>query len=65
MNLSHTVDCISPVQRRWPENMAWHPLGMTLFAVYTADGGPQIAIINTSKKVSTVRGLLSFKLIIW
>lgn len=51
VNLSHTVDCISPGQRRWPEDLAWHPLGETLFAVYTADGGgPQMGIINTSKK---------------
>lgn len=57
VNLSHTVDCISPVQRRWPEDLAWHPLGEMLFAVYTADGGPQIAIINTSKKKPGVKFL--------
>lgn len=60
VNLSHTVDCNSPGQRHWPEDLAWHPLGETLFAVYTADGGPQVAIINTSKKVSTMRRVLTF-----
>ncbi|KAG0622880.1 hypothetical protein M758_3G131100 [Ceratodon purpureus] len=52
LNLSHNVDCISPGQRRWPEDLAWHPHGETLFAVYTADGGPQIGIIKTSKAKS-------------
>lgn len=60
LNLSHAVDCMSPGSRRWPDDLAWHPLGEKLFAVYTADGGgPQVAIINTSKKVSTIHELSS------
>ncbi|KAG0593909.1 hypothetical protein M758_UG030500 [Ceratodon purpureus] len=55
LNLSHNVDCISPGQRRWPEDLAWHPHGETLFAVYTADGGPQIGIIKTSKAKSGIK----------
>ncbi|KAG0593927.1 hypothetical protein M758_UG032200 [Ceratodon purpureus] len=27
LNLSLYVDCISPGQRRWPEDLAWHPHG--------------------------------------
>ena len=61
LNLSHTVDCISPGQRRWPEDLAWHPHGESLFAVYTADGGPQLGIIKTSKAVSSTRKSCSRK----
>lgn len=57
VNLSHTVDCQSSVTRRWPEDLAWHPLGDTLFAVYSADGGPQVGIIRTSKKKAGVEFL--------
>ncbi|CAA6668140.1 unnamed protein product [Spirodela intermedia] len=51
--LLSTTDCLSPKQRRWPEDIAWHPDGDSLFAVYTADGGDaQISILdlNSSKK---------------
>ncbi|XP_058092727.1 uncharacterized protein LOC131239176 isoform X2 [Magnolia sinica] len=44
--LSYT-DCVSPKQRRWPEDIAWHPDGDSLYSVYTADGGDsQISILN-------------------
>ncbi|KAJ6793821.1 U5 small nuclear ribonucleoprotein 40 kDa protein-like [Iris pallida] len=46
-SLLSTTDCVSPKQRRWPEDIAWHPDGDSLFAVYTADGGDsQISILN-------------------
>ncbi|CAK9190610.1 unnamed protein product [Sphagnum troendelagicum] len=57
LNLSHTVDCISPITRRWPEDLAWHPMGNALFAVYHADGGPQVSIINASKQKPEVQFL--------
>ncbi|KAK6920442.1 hypothetical protein RJ641_014120 [Dillenia turbinata] len=38
-SLLSTTDCVSPKQRRWPEDIAWHPQGNSLFSVYTADGG--------------------------
>ncbi|CAN1242144.1 hypothetical protein LINPERPRIM_LOCUS5236 [Linum perenne] len=35
---------------RWPEDIAWHPLGDSLVATYTADSGDsQIAIIDLNK----------------
>lgn len=52
-----TTDCMSQKQRRWPEDMAWHPAGNSLFAVYSADGGDsQISILNfnRTKEVSCV-----------
>jgi hypothetical protein len=58
LNVSHTIDCISPGQRRWPEDLAWHPVDETLFAVYTADGGPQIGIIKTCKTESSTRYII-------
>lgn len=37
-------------RRRWPEDIAWHPSGSSLFSVYTADGGDsQIAVLNLNK----------------
>ncbi|MCO5558056.1 hypothetical protein L7F22_011631 [Adiantum nelumboides] len=47
-----SVDCLSPKQRRWPEDMVWHPSGDSLFACYSADGGDdQVAVIDTSGKM--------------
>ncbi|KAJ8644345.1 hypothetical protein MRB53_006093 [Persea americana] len=37
VSLLSTSDCVSPKQRRWPEDIAWHPDGDRLFCVYTAD----------------------------
>ncbi|XP_077228821.1 uncharacterized protein LOC143861780 isoform X2 [Tasmannia lanceolata] len=46
-SLLSTADCVSPKQRRWPEDVTWHPQGDSLFSVYTADGGDsQISILN-------------------
>ncbi|XP_048228504.1 uncharacterized protein LOC8275490 isoform X1 [Ricinus communis] len=44
------TDCLSPKDRRWPEDLAWHPLGNSLFCTYSADGGDsQISILNLNK----------------
>ncbi|ONK72147.1 uncharacterized protein A4U43_C04F16280 [Asparagus officinalis] len=46
-SLLSTTDCMSLKQRRWPEDITWHPDGDSLFAVYSADGGDsQISILN-------------------
>ncbi|WOL03885.1 U5 small nuclear ribonucleoprotein 40 kDa protein [Canna indica] len=46
-SLLSSVDCLSPKQRRWPEDLAWHPDGDSIFAAYTADGGEsQISVLN-------------------
>ncbi|CAN6297020.1 unnamed protein product [Urochloa humidicola] len=40
------TDCFSP-KHRWPEDIAWHPDGDTIFAVYTADNGDsQVSMTN-------------------
>ncbi|XP_027121663.1 uncharacterized protein [Coffea arabica] len=49
-NLLSTTDCSSAKQRRWPEDIAWHPQGDSLFSVYSADNGDsQISILNLNK----------------
>ncbi|XP_010442579.1 PREDICTED: protein tipD-like [Camelina sativa] len=49
-SLLSTTDCLSRKQRRWAEDMAWHPSGHTLFSVYAADDGDsQISILNLNK----------------
>ncbi|XP_013630418.1 uncharacterized protein LOC106387530 [Brassica napus] len=49
-SLLSTTDCLSQKQRRWGEDMAWHPSGHALFSVYTADDGDsQISILNLNK----------------
>ncbi|KAG6746243.1 hypothetical protein POTOM_050774 [Populus tomentosa] len=51
-----TTDCVSPLQRRWPEDIAWHPLGNSLFSAYTADSGDsQISILNLNKMQGRAR----------
>ncbi|KAL2533930.1 transducin family protein/WD-40 repeat family protein [Abeliophyllum distichum] len=48
-NLLSTVDCRSS-KRRWPEDIAWHPQGNSLFSVYSADSGDsQISILNLNQ----------------
>ncbi|GMG99356.1 hypothetical protein Nepgr_001196 [Nepenthes gracilis] len=48
--LLSSTDCVSHKQRRWPEDIAWHPAGNKLFAVYTADGGDdQISMVDLNK----------------
>ncbi|ESQ43491.1 hypothetical protein EUTSA_v10013209mg [Eutrema salsugineum] len=49
-SLLSTTDCLSRKQRRWGEDMAWHPSGDTIFSVYSADDGDsQISILNLNK----------------
>ncbi|XP_073150359.1 uncharacterized protein [Henckelia pumila] len=49
-NLLSSTECQSNKQRRWPEDIAWHPQGNRLFSVYAADGGDsQISILNLNK----------------
>ncbi|KAK2384984.1 WD repeat-containing protein [Trifolium repens] len=36
-NLLSTSDCATEEQKRWPEDIAWHPDGKSLFSVYSAD----------------------------
>ncbi|XP_076882655.1 uncharacterized protein LOC143531192 isoform X2 [Bidens hawaiensis] len=49
-SLLSTAECASTKQRRWPEDIAWHPHGGSLFAVYSADGGDsQISVLNLNK----------------
>ncbi|CAI0547998.1 unnamed protein product [Linum tenue] len=49
-SLLSSTECISPKNRRWAEDIAWHPLGDSLVATYTADkGDSQIAIIHLNK----------------
>lgn len=50
-NLLSSTESQSPKQRRWPEDLAWHPEGSSVFAVYTADGGDsQISVLNLNKR---------------
>ncbi|KAL3690262.1 hypothetical protein R1sor_016571 [Riccia sorocarpa] len=47
----YNVECLSPVQRHWPEDMTWHPEGHSIFAIYTADHNEsQVAIIRNDMK---------------
>jgi hypothetical protein len=49
-SLLSSTDCVSPKQRRWAEDVAWHPHGNSLFSVYSADGGDsQISVLNLNK----------------
>ncbi|KAL9239400.1 hypothetical protein vseg_013729 [Gypsophila vaccaria] len=51
-----SLDCPSPKQRRWPEDIAWHPEGSKLIAVYSADGGDnQISVLDLNKSQSSAR----------
>uniref|UniRef100_A0A164XF72 Uncharacterized protein n=1 Tax=Daucus carota subsp. sativus TaxID=79200 RepID=A0A164XF72_DAUCS len=38
-NCLSSTDCLSVKQRRWPEDIAWHPEGNGLISVFGADGG--------------------------
>ncbi|XP_073146826.1 uncharacterized protein [Henckelia pumila] len=47
VDLLSISECQSDKQRRWPEDIAWHPQANRLFSVYTADGGDsQISILE-------------------
>ncbi|KAL3626747.1 hypothetical protein CASFOL_029490 [Castilleja foliolosa] len=49
-NFLSSADCQSDKQRRWPEDIAWHPHGNKVFSVYSADGGDsQISVLNLNK----------------
>lgn len=49
-SLLSATDCVSSKQRRWPEDITWHPDGNSLFAVYSADGGDsQVSVTNLNK----------------
>lgn len=49
-SLLSTTDCVSKVQRRWPEDIAWHPRGNNILCAYSADGGDsQISVVNLNK----------------
>nr|KYP48999.1 putative histone-binding protein lin-53 [Cajanus cajan] len=60
-SLLRTTDCISPNQRRWPEDIAWHPEGNSLFSVYTADSqDSQISVTDLSRVQGGVRARVKF-----
>ncbi|KAJ4838398.1 hypothetical protein Tsubulata_017428 [Turnera subulata] len=49
-SLLSSTDCASSKHRHWPEDVAWHPQGNSLFCTYTADGGDsQISVLNFNK----------------
>ncbi|KAG8652744.1 hypothetical protein MANES_06G126801v8 [Manihot esculenta] len=55
-SLLSSTDCMSSKHRRWPEDMAWHPLGNNLLCTYSADGGDsQISILNLNKTQGRAR----------
>ncbi|KAG8061802.1 hypothetical protein GUJ93_ZPchr0003g17061 [Zizania palustris] len=46
ISLLSTTDCFSP-KHRWPEDIAWHPDGDSIFAVYSADNSDsQVSVMN-------------------
>ncbi|KAM7483512.1 hypothetical protein LguiB_008095 [Lonicera macranthoides] len=56
--LSNT-DCSSS-KRRWPEDIAWHPQGNSLFTVYSADGGDsQRTRVNFLNNKPHVKGIIN------
>lgn len=62
-SLLSTTDCLSPKHRRWPEDIAWHPQGNSLFSAHTADSGDsQISVLNLNK-TKGVRATIIFYLI--
>ncbi|XP_028765226.1 transcription initiation factor TFIID subunit 5-like [Neltuma alba] len=51
VSLLSSTDCVSLKQRRWPEDIAWHPDGNSLYSVYTADvGESQVSVMNLNRK---------------
>ncbi|MFS7942543.1 putative transcription factor WD40-like family [Helianthus anomalus] len=53
--LVSSINAVSPKQRRWPEDIAWHPNGGSLVSVYNADSGDsQLAILNLNDKEKQV-----------
>lgn len=55
-NLLSSTDCSSAKFRKWPEDIAWHPEGDSIFLVYSADKGEsQVSILNLSKTKEKLR----------
>ncbi|KAM1128696.1 hypothetical protein ACFX13_039307 [Malus domestica] len=53
-----STDCVSP-NRRWPEDIAWHPDGNRLFSVYSADGGDsQVSVLDLN--ITQGKGRVTF-----
>ncbi|KAK1363133.1 hypothetical protein POM88_038694 [Heracleum sosnowskyi] len=50
-NCLSSTECVSVKQRRWPEDIAWHPHGNSLFSVFSADGGDsQVAVLDLNSR---------------
>ncbi|XP_010552439.1 PREDICTED: protein tipD isoform X2 [Tarenaya hassleriana] len=48
--LLKTVNSIGPDQKKWAEDIAWHPHETALFSVYTSDDGhPQISVLHLNE----------------
>ncbi|CAL0305216.1 unnamed protein product [Lupinus luteus] len=48
-SLLSATDCMS-AQRKWPEAIAWHPEGNSIFSVYSADSGDsQVSVTNLNR----------------
>ncbi|KAJ7535344.1 hypothetical protein O6H91_12G036700 [Diphasiastrum complanatum] len=46
LSLFNSVEC-SSLRRKWPEDLAWHPSGESIIAVYNADDGDtQVGILS-------------------
>ena len=57
-SLLSSTDCASQKQRRWPEDIAWHPDGNCLFSAYSADGGDsQISVLDLNRTQGVRLGL--------
>ncbi|XP_062091508.1 uncharacterized protein LOC133797577 isoform X2 [Humulus lupulus] len=55
-SLLSTTECASQKQRRWPEDIAWHPDGNSLFSAYSADGGDsQISVLDLNRTQGRAR----------
>ncbi|KAH7431870.1 hypothetical protein KP509_08G070600 [Ceratopteris richardii] len=47
--LRTSIHCLSTTQKRWPEDLEWHPSGESIYACYSADAkDDQVAIIDLS-----------------
>ncbi|XP_074346085.1 uncharacterized protein LOC141684844 [Apium graveolens] len=55
-NCLSSTDCVSVKQRRWPEDIAWHPHGNSLFSVFSADGqDSQVAVLDLNNRKESTR----------
>lgn len=56
VTLCGSVHCLSNGQKRWPDDLAWHPSGKSIFACYSADAkDDQVSITDLSADVSEER----------